>query len=139
MEGFVERELFDFIQRNNINIQKVFIYKNFVTYVHRLMFETYVGDDYMTEESKEAHYNFCWDEVSKEMNFIGIDFSVKINARDWFKKIAFRLFYNKTDKQNELTISKTSLRNALDVMFNINDITINKEYLLMALNKFENG
>lgn len=139
MGGFIDRELFDFIQRNNINTQKVFIYKNFVTYVHRLMFESYVGDEFMNEESQNAHYDFCWDETAKQLDFIGVDFSSKTNAREWFKKIAFRLFYKVTSKNETMVNCKKTLRDALDIMFNLNDITINKDYLLMAINKFENG
>lgn len=140
MVEYLDRTWLEFCNKNNINIQLLGIYKNFITYTHKIMFETYIGDEYMGETDRNNHYDFCWNESAKQFNQIGLDFTQKTSARDFFKKIAFKLFYNIDNKPELISLCKTRLRDSVDIMFRIGDLTTNNgEFLIVVFNKFNNG
>lgn len=93
-----EREYKTNFIKHNIDIQLLTIYKNFVNVVYNYVVKTYVGDEFMTDELKDKHYDFCWSSAAKDFDSIGFDFINMTTAKDYFKKLIFRLYYSSNMK-----------------------------------------
>ena len=69
---------------NNIIPEKMELYYDFSISIHKLILETYLGDDdgfnetkvSMTEEDKNKHFDWCWDKTIDSFNLENISTSL---------------------------------------------------------------
>ena len=126
-------KILPFCDKYNINLEYLEICGNFINIVVDKILVSYLGKEYMnTDEICENHYNFWWDKISNIfLRYSNINFKIITKARDYFKKIIFRMLYHsKLENLNSIiTSSITSIfkfeeysEKDLDVILSVNKL-----------------
>jgi len=92
---------------NNINYDKAFLFSDFIQSLLMLVFDTYVGDEFMNEVDKLNHFNWCWGRNINNFNKEGIIFEDYKNSYDYFLEFLTETFYNIENKDKNKHISIT--------------------------------
>ena len=83
---------------NNIKYEKCELYSDFVQSLFMLIFDTYMGDDYMTIEHQKKHFNWCWEKVVDNFKEEGIHFN-SVKLYEYFLEFMFEVFYTYENKK----------------------------------------
>jgi hypothetical protein len=67
---------------------------------------TYLGDDIMSEQDREKHFQWCWESVLKDFGKELIYFNKKGDLRDYFEYFFYEIFYKEESKE-EKSFEKT--------------------------------
>jgi hypothetical protein len=67
---------------------------------------TYLGDDVMSLEDREKHFQWCWESVLKDFGKELIYFTKKGDLRDYFEYFFYEIFYSEETKE-EKSFEKT--------------------------------
>ena len=89
---------------NNINYERCGLYYDFLDSFFLLVFETYLGNEYIHDDQEKNHFNWCLNRVTENFKSEGVFF----NISEEFRKLSFNfikeMFYNQ--KENELNGDK---------------------------------
>ena len=92
-----EDEISLLYRANNVNYEKCGLYYDFLDSFFLLIYETYLGNDFIHEEQERGHFNWCLNKVVDNFRSEGIIF----NVTDEFKEISFSfvrdMFYRQKD------------------------------------------
>ena len=102
------------LKDNDIIFERIDLYISFIRTLHFKIVETYLGDDIITtEETKEEHFQWCWNKVIMEFTEEGFDFSTNEDLYDWFKTYFIVSFYLE-DKKDLDSVIIESFEEAFD-------------------------
>lgn len=103
----LEDEIITWFKANNIIIERLFLFKDFIGDLLQLVEETYVGyelDDaienplLLTNDDNKNHFNWCWKKNIQNFNKEGINFSEEGEYKTLLWNLINDLFYNKVGK-----------------------------------------
>ena len=90
------------IKDNDIIFERIDLYISFIRSLYCKILNTYLGDDVTnTDETKEGHFDWCWDSTVKDFREEGFDFSTNEGLYDWFKTYFMVSFYLEDEKELE--------------------------------------
>jgi hypothetical protein len=83
------------------------LYYDFSVSIHKLILETYLGDDdgfdetkvSMSDEDKNNHFDWCWDKTIESFKMENITFNQRGEHYDHFQSFFFEIYYDQTDKK----------------------------------------
>jgi len=98
---------------NNIIPEKMELYYDFSVSIHKLILETYLGDDdgfnetkvLMSEEDKVNHFDWCWDKTIDSFNLENIVFNKRGEHYEYFQSFFSEIYYNQSDNKIKNSIS----------------------------------
>lgn len=105
---------------NNIIIEKLDLYYDFIKSINVTIIDTYLGDDssetkiVMSEDDNEKHFIWCWNKVIENFKKENIQFNHKGEHFDYLKTFFIDIFYN----QKEDKVRK-SINSFFDELFDI--------------------
>jgi len=85
---------------NNIRYEKCLLFNDFVQSLLTLIFDTYMGDDFTSDEDKVNHFKWCWNKNINNFKEEGIHFNESKEAYDYFLEFMMEVFYMLNDKDN---------------------------------------
>ncbi len=89
-DSIIDKQLKD----NNILFERIDLYISFIRSLYVKIVNTYLGDDVtISEESKNGHFDWCWNNTIKDFREEGFDFSTNEDLYDWFKTYFQVSFY----------------------------------------------
>lgn len=123
---------------NNIRFEKCELYCDYIQSLLTLVFETYMGDDMMTEEDQIKHFEWCWNKNMENFKDEGFLF-INPSLHRYFKEFVFDYFYFLEDK----TLKNTHLPN-MDLWgalfnYNIKKTSFDVDILIETYNIFNNS
>ena len=91
---------------NNINYDKSVLFSDYIQSLLILVFDTYMGDEYMTRKDRLDHFKWCWDRNIRNFSKENIVFYDYKESYDYFLGFLEETFYNIDSKDdNEHIIS----------------------------------
>lgn len=132
------KKILPFCDKYNINLEYLEICREFIMSVVSKILDNYLGKELMdTNEICENHFNFWWNKVSDIFEkHTSLNFKESNKAKDYFKKILFRMLYNsKLDNIDAMiTSSIVSMFNFgeysdkdFDVIISVNNLFLNEQ------------
>jgi hypothetical protein len=85
---------------NNIRYEKCLLFSDFVQSLLTLIFDTYMGDDFTSDEDKVNHFKWCWNKNIDNFKEEEIHFNESKEAYDYFLEFMMEVFYMLDDKDN---------------------------------------
>lgn len=85
---------------NNIKYEKCELYNDFIQSLLSLVFDTYLGDDYMTVEDQIKHFRWCWNKIVDGFNQEGI-YIKNPKLYNYFLEFMLEVFYMYDGKQQQ--------------------------------------
>jgi hypothetical protein len=82
---------------NDIKFDKCELYCDFIQSLIMMVFDTYMGDDLMSNDDQSNHFKWCWDKNIKNFNNEGFSF-VNTNLYSYFSDYMVESFYSVSDK-----------------------------------------
>ena len=123
---------------HNIIPEKMELYYDFSVSIHKLIIETYLGDDdggydetkvSMTDEDKTKHFDWCWDKTVDSFNSENIIFNKRGEHYEYFQSFFTEIYYNQPDKnikdsiniffRDVFDLDKPFTQSDLDMILNI--------------------
>jgi hypothetical protein len=98
---------------NNMIPEKRQLFSDFTFSLYNLIKNTYLGDDsddnnetkvVLTEEDKQAHFDWCWSKTIENFNKENIRFNYKGDHREYFENFFRDLFYFAEKKEIAVNI-----------------------------------
>lgn len=89
---------------NKISYEKCQLFNDYVQSQLHLIFDTYMGDDIMSDADKVIHFDWCWEKNRRNFNKEGITFGYTEESYDYFMAFIFEVFYSVEDKTNKTHI-----------------------------------
>jgi hypothetical protein len=112
------------IDKNNICFNKFDLYRDFVSSLISLIYETYLGDDVnnstniiLSAEDDIKHFEWCWERTISNFRKENIEFNNTGEHHEFFKGFILETFYN----QN-IDAVKFSLNRFFDEIFNLDGL-----------------
>ena len=97
-EHLSEVKMDNIYYKNNIIIEKVDCFKQFINRLIHHIYETYFGpEDIFEEEDIEGHFRWCFNKTLSEFKDIGIDFSTNDKLYDYFYEHFYIYLYQNED------------------------------------------
>lgn len=90
---------------NNVKFDKVTLYLDFILSFLQISFDTYLGDDIMTQEDQINHFNWCWDKNLENFKIENIHFKDNLELRNYFKEFMVEIYYNLDGKDNNNNVN----------------------------------
>lgn len=85
---------------NNIRYEKCLLFSDFVQSLLTLIFDTYMGDDFTSDQDKVNHFKWCWNKNIDNFKEEGIYFNESKEGYDYFLEFMMEVFYMLNDKDN---------------------------------------
>jgi len=85
---------------NNIRYEKCLLFSDFVQSLLTLIFDTYMGDDFTSDEDKVNHFKWCWNKNIDNFKEEGVYFNESKEGYDYFLEFMMEVFYMLNDKDN---------------------------------------
>ena len=111
---------------NNVRYENAMIYSDFSVSLTNLITTTYLGDDLMSEEDREKHFNWCWDKVNENFKKEQIELNPSNELKLWYFDNFDIAFYNYQDKEENTKIPSTLVKFFKEI-FNIQCIKTRAE------------
>jgi hypothetical protein len=112
------------IEKNNICFNKFDLYRDFVSSLVNLIYETYLGNDtnrttniVLDKEDDEKHFDWCWSRTIENFKKERIFFKGNGEHLDFFKGFIIETFYNQ-----DIDDVKFSLNKFFDEIFNLDGL-----------------
>mgnify|MGYP003651660257 CR=1 FL=1 len=97
----LSRELIDIIlKENNITIEKLDLFNDFVDTLEHKIHSTYLGDDVMDITAKLKHFNWCWEKTIRIFYDEGLLLGDR-QLKDYFQSFYGEVFYRADDSERE--------------------------------------
>lgn len=78
---------------NNVKFDRCELYGDYVQSLFRLVFETYMGDDFMDIDSQIKHFKWCWKKNIENFSNEGIRID-SLKLYDYFLQYMLEVFYS---------------------------------------------
>ena len=94
-------------ETNNIDFEMSELYYDFIVSLCGIIFESYLGDDLMTNKNKQEHFSWCWNKNINNFKEEGIKFTSTSKLYNYFQDFMFDSYYlnpEKTEKEELLII-----------------------------------
>lgn len=100
---------------NNIYIEKLNLFSDFIHSLNYLIIETYLGEDEevsketkisLTEEDNKKHFKWCWNKTIDNFQKENIIFDKEGEHFDYFESFFMEIFYEQKDKKIRESIEK---------------------------------
>lgn len=85
---------------NNIRYEKCLLFSDYVQSLLTLIFDTYMGDDFTSDEDKVNHFKWCWNKNIDNFKEEGIYFNDSKEGYNYFLEFMMEVFYKFKDKNN---------------------------------------
>ena len=95
------------LSANNIKYERSQLYGDFVQSLLHLVFDTYMGDDIMSESDRFEHFKWCWDKNIENFKEEGICFKDTPEAYHYFLEFTHEVYYSIPGKDNKPVIPAT--------------------------------
>jgi hypothetical protein len=82
---------------NNVNFEKCELYGDFVLSLLTLIFDTYMGDDYMSAGDQVKHFKWCWDKNVENFKLEGV-YIKNTNLHEYFLEYMLEVYYFSENK-----------------------------------------
>ena len=92
---------------HNIRYERCQLYSDFIQSLLLIIFDTYMGDDIMSDEEKVKHFNWCWNKNISNFKKEGIIFNNTDIGFNYFLEFILEVFYSVNDKESKPHISVT--------------------------------
>ena len=92
---------------HNIRYERCQLYNDFIQSLLLIIFDTYMGDDIMSDEEKVKHFNWCWNKNISNFKKEGIIFNNTDIGFNYFLEFMLEVFYSINDKESKPHISVT--------------------------------
>ena len=109
------------IDKNNICYNKFDLYRDFVSSLVNLIYETYLGNDVnnstnivLSSDDNSKHFDWCWEKTISNFRKENIQFNNVGEHYDFFKGFILETFYNQS-----IDAVKFSLNRFFDEIFNL--------------------
>ncbi len=89
---------------NKISYEKCQLFNDYIQSQLYLVFDTYMGDDVMSDTDKVTHFDWCWKKNVENFNEEGITFEYTEESYSYFLAFMFEVFYSVKDKTNKTHI-----------------------------------
>lgn len=106
-------------KKNKINTNRVDLYHDFIISLCELVFETYLGDDLMSDEQRIEHFKWCWDKNIAIYKGMGYNLRNDKKISKYFEAFFVDIFYSAVDKDNLL---RSEIQIVWGYVFNYNII-----------------
>ena len=93
-----EEEINLIYRANNVNYERCQIYYDFLESLFSLIYETYLGEEYINGEQELKHFNWCLNKVIENFKKENIHFKVKKNFKDMTFSYVKEIFYDEKNK-----------------------------------------
>jgi hypothetical protein len=93
---------------NNVLYDRCELYSDFVKSLLKLVYDTYLGDEYTDVNNRTLHYHWCWNKNIENFILEGININSN-KLYDYFLQYLIETFYF-TEKNNMRKIEEDSLR-----------------------------
>lgn len=90
---------------NNVKFDRVTLYLDFILSFLHISFDTYLGDDIMTQEDQINHFNWCWDKNLENFKIENIHFKDNLELRNYFKEFMVEIYYNLDGKDGNNNVN----------------------------------
>ena len=87
---------------NKINNDKCELFSDFIRSLFLIIFDTYVGDDFMNAEQRINHFRWCWNKNKNNFEKEGFVFNDN-NIYTYFLDFMVEIYYPSTAKDNPAT------------------------------------
>jgi hypothetical protein len=95
-----KEDLFLLYRINNVKIERLEMYSDFIYSLNDLIIKTYLGDDITSDNEKNNHFNWCWKQVISSFKSEGIYFLDANELHDYFFSFYQESFYDE-EKEND--------------------------------------
>jgi hypothetical protein len=85
---------------NNVKFDRVTLYLDFILSFLYITFDTYLGDDVMSDSDQLNHFNWCWETNIENFKKENIYFIDNKELRNYFKEFMFEIYYKLEGKEN---------------------------------------
>lgn len=102
---------------NGVTPEKTALYLDFIYGLFDLVTTTYLGDDVMSEQDIDNHFNWCWDKNLDNFRKEGMFFTKREELYTYFYTLFIESFYSENDKSDEFIGELISF---WDELFNYN-------------------
>jgi hypothetical protein len=93
-------DLFLLYKINNVKRERMEMLSDLTYSLNELILTTYLGDQFMNDEDRIKHFNWCWESVVSSFKKEGIYFLDCDELKKYFKSFYDESFYNE-DKENQ--------------------------------------
>lgn len=124
-----KEEMLLLYKANNILYDRCELYRDFIASLTLLIFDTYLGDDIMVEESDiKKHFLWCYNKVIDNFKKEGIVFTKKDELTIYFYTYYYEYFYKVEEKMSDklkflsdtiFNYKKVKCRSDIDTMVEI--------------------
>lgn len=99
-----EEEINLVYKANNVNYERCILYYDFLDSLFTLIYETYLGEEYIVGDQETKHFNWCLNKTVDNFKKENINFKIKKNFKDLSFTYVKEMFYD--DKNKELNGDK---------------------------------
>ena len=85
-------------EANNIDIEYCDLLCDYIISLNMKIFDTYLGDDIMTQKTQQEHFKWCWDKVRENFKDEGIIINDNNELYNYFLEFLNEAYYNAIDK-----------------------------------------
>lgn len=86
---------------NNVKFEKCELYGDFVLSLLTLIFDTYMGDDFMSAGDQVKHFKWCWDKNVENFKLEGVHIK-NTNLYEYFLEYMLEVYYfSETKNEND--------------------------------------
>jgi hypothetical protein len=85
-------------EENNIKVEYLNLYYDFIISLTSLVFDTYLGDELTDRKHRVGHFKWCWDKVISNFKEEGINIGNNDDIYLYFLEFMTEVYYNYIDK-----------------------------------------
>lgn len=83
---------------NNVNYERCILYYDFLNSLFTLIFDTYLGEEYISGDQEQKHFNWCLNKVVENFKKENISFKPKKEFKDMAFAYVKEIFYGEKEK-----------------------------------------
>ncbi len=92
---------------NNVRYERCQLYSDYIQSLLLTIFDTYMGDEIMSDDEKANHFLWCWNKNIENFKEEGIIFKNTDASFNYFIEFMFEVFYSVNNKETKPYIAVT--------------------------------
>lgn len=84
---------------NNVNYERCLLYYDFLDSLFTLVYDTYLGKEFINGEQENKHFNWCLNKVVENFKKEDISFKIKKEFKDLALSYVKEIFYDDPNKE----------------------------------------
>lgn len=93
-----EEEINLVYRANNVNYERCILYSDFLESLFSLVYDTYLGEEYINGDQELKHFNWCLNKVVENFKKENIHFKLKKEFKDMSFAYVKDIFYDEMEK-----------------------------------------